>query len=283
MPPQSRPPSHLDIIGVQNSTRAPVLFLHGLFVGAWVFDDIRPLVALRGHPAAALSFRGHPPLAPSNELGTFSIADYCDDAADAARVLNRPIVIGHSLGGLVALMLASRGLVRAAVLVSPAPPRGISVMSPAILTRMVSYLAALLFSRPFLPSDAHLDALVLNRVAVDGRPALRARFVADSGRAAREAALGVIKVPAPSIRVPMLVIGAEHDHFIPLSVANRVARKYSVPLHVARGHGHFLFAEPGWQHEAAVILDWIDGLPEEIRCASVDDDAAPSPTNSPTG
>lgn len=265
MTPSPHTSYHLDTCPVDGATKAPVLCLPGLFAGAWVFERLLPRLAERGYPASAISYRGHPPLPELPDMGRQSLADFVDDAAAAARELDRPIVIGHSLGGLVAQLLAARNLVRAVVLVSPGPPRGISVLSPPILVRMASYLPALLFSRPFLASAAHLDALVLNRVPPAERGAIRDRFVPDSGRAAREIALGTFNVPASSVRVPMLVVGAEHDHFIPVGVSRRVAMKYHAAFHVAQGHGHFLFAEPGCESEMRVMLDWIDALPLSIR------------------
>ena len=256
---------HLDTISVENPTRAHVLCLPGLFAGAWVFERLLPLLAARGYPASAISYRGHPPLPPLATIGRQSVTDFAFDACVAARSLDRPIVIGHSLGGLVALLMAGRNLIRAAVLVSPAPPRGISVLSPAILSRMASYLPAMLLSRPFLPRDAHLDALVLNCVPTEERAAIRNRFVPDSGRAARQIALGIYRVPPRAIRAPMLVVGAEHDRFIPVGVARRIAAHYRSPFHVAPGHGHFMLAEPGWEREATFILNWIDALPRPIR------------------
>jgi pimeloyl-ACP methyl ester carboxylesterase len=85
--------------------------------------------------------------------------------------------------------------------------------------------------------------------------------VADSGRASREAALGVHAVPATAVTVPTLVVSGDDDQFIPIGVSRRVAARFGAPLHVAAGHGHFLFGEPGWQAHVAVILDWIDALP----------------------
>jgi pimeloyl-ACP methyl ester carboxylesterase len=252
---------HLDTIDIPATTRAPVLCLHGLFAGSWVFERLLPVLARRGYSAAALSFRGHPPSAAVPELGRVTIGDYLEDATDAARALNRPIVIGHSLGGLVAQLLAARGLARAVVLIDAAPPRGIGVLTKPLLKRMTRYLPALLRSRAFLPRAEDLDALVLNRVPVAERAAARERLVADSGRAARQAALGKYAVPKRSVRVPVLVTSGEDDRFIPLEVARKIARRYDAPLLVARGHGHFLLAEPGWEDQVRVMIDWLDALP----------------------
>jgi non-heme chloroperoxidase len=256
------PTFHLDTIRSDNPSRANVLCIHGLFAGGWVFEGLLPLLAERGHNASAISLRGHPPLPPMRDIGTQTIADFYSDATTAARTLDRPIVIGHSMGGLVALMLAANGFARAAVLISPAPSRGIPALSVAIVTRLARYLPALLLSRPYLPIAEHFDALVLNEVPPEHRAAQRARFTPDSGRASRDIALGVHAIPPEQVRVPMLVVGAEHDRFIPLDTSRRMAKKYGAQLFVAKGHGHFLLAEPGWQQEAAVILDWIDAVEE---------------------
>ncbi|MDB4891986.1 MAG: putative Alpha/beta hydrolase fold [Gemmatimonadetes bacterium] len=259
---------HLDTVRADRRTGADVLCIPGLFAGSWVFEGLLPMLAERGHNASAISLRGHPPLPPIRDIGSQSIGDFYSDVAAAARTLERPIVIGHSMGGLLALMLAANGLVRAAVLMSPAPSRGIPALSVAIVTRMVRYLPALLFSQPFLPVAEHFDALVLNALPPEQRAAQRARFSADSGRASRDIALGVHAIPPEQVRVPMLVVGADDDRFIPLGTSQRMAKKYGAELYVAKGHGHFLLAEPGWQQEAAVILDWIDALEENPSSSS---------------
>ncbi|MEO8334669.1 MAG: alpha/beta hydrolase [bacterium] len=266
---------HLDTISAAQPSRPNVLCIPGLFAGTWVFEGLLPLLAARGHNASALAMRGHPPLPPLPDIGKQTISDFYTDASAAARTLDRPIVIGHSMGGLVTLLLAANGLARAAVLISPAPSRGIPALSVAIVTRMARYLPDLLFSRPYLPIDEHFDTLTLNMVPPGQRAVHRSRFTADSGRASRDIMLGVHAVAPDRIRVPMLVVGAENDRFIPLGTSRRMATKYGAQLHVATGHGHFLLAEPGWQQEAAVILDWIDALEENpstserIRSATI--------------
>ena len=266
---------HMNTVRAHPALGRAVLCLPGLFAGSWVFDGLLPLIAERGYPACALSYRGHPPLGARRDIGRQSVADYLHDAADAAEELHRPIVIAHSMGGLVAMLLAQRGLIGAAVLVSPAPPRGISVLSPMILARMIKHLPALILSRPFQPTTADADAMVLNRVPIAARHIIRQRFVPDSGRAAREMAIGTHDVPREAIRVPLLVVGSGDDRFIPPGVSRRIAQRYNAPFHLAEGHGHFLFSEPGWEVQAAFMLDWIDRLPGTIRGAGVDANVIP--------
>src|SRR5215212_3990755 len=113
-------------------SRPSILFVPGYFAGAWVFENYLDYFASRGHPSYALNLRGRggSPLPSGAKLGETSIGDFVADASEVARSLERPIVVGHSMGGLIAQKLAERDEVRAAVLVAPAPPRGISLLTP---------------------------------------------------------------------------------------------------------------------------------------------------------
>jgi non-heme chloroperoxidase len=262
---QPFPTPHVDHVAPKAVLGTNVLCLHGLFAGSWVFENVLPHIAARGYPAFAVSYRGHPPNPRLADIGRVSIGEYADDAATIARTLHRPILIGHSLGGLVALMLAGMQLARAVILVSPAPPRGITVFTGELLRRTLKQLPALLLSRPLVPNAADIDALVLNCIPPDERPAIFQRFTPDSGRAARQAAVGVYHVPAREVRIPLLVMAGENDRFIPPSVAAKVARRYGGELRVVRNRGHYFFGEPGWEGELASMLDWIDALPQDVR------------------
>lgn len=111
------------------ATRPPILFIHGLLGGAWYFDRYQQFFAERGHPSFAVNLRGHHGSRPVPDLGRVSLREYAADALEAARWVGRPLVVGHSMGGLLALTLAAENAVPAAVLLAPAPPRGISVAS----------------------------------------------------------------------------------------------------------------------------------------------------------
>jgi hypothetical protein len=57
MLPRSIGSLRLDTVDVAKPRGAPVLCLHGLFAGSWVFEQVLPRIAERGYPSAALSFR----------------------------------------------------------------------------------------------------------------------------------------------------------------------------------------------------------------------------------
>jgi non-heme chloroperoxidase len=244
------------------ATRPPVLLIHGLLADATVFENFLPFFAERGHPTYAVNLRGRAGSRPGTEVGSASMTDFVEDASVVSERLadtaGRPLVIGHSLGGLVAQKLAELHSDRLAgvVLVCPAPPRGIPLVTFRLLAAQAPRLPALLFSRPVRARFEEARRLMFNQIPAPRHRALYERLVPDSGRAGREIVLGQVAVDERRITCPMLVIAAEDDQFIPQRVVARIARKYSAPLHLARSHGHFVPLEPGWEGVARDIARW---------------------------
>ena len=98
--------------------RPPLLFVHGLGHGAWCWEHWLGAAADAGYPAYAVSLRGHG--GSPGRLRTARLGEYVDDVVATAESLPRPpVLVGHSLGGLVVQRALARYAARAAVLVSP--------------------------------------------------------------------------------------------------------------------------------------------------------------------
>jgi non-heme chloroperoxidase len=229
--------------------------MHG---GSWYLRSWLYAAAHAGWDAWAVNLRGHHDSRPVQELGRVSILDYVEDVHDCLRTLGEAVVIGHSMGGLVAQKVAEGGRVRAAVFATSAAPKGIRVLTWPVLWRMPRYAPAILRSRPFTigPNDA--AALLGNRMT----PGLQAwaypQLVAESGRAAREMALGGVAVDPAAIRCPTFVLGAEHDRITPAPVERQIAARYGSEYHEAAGHAHMLMLEEGWEVPFREVLTWLD-------------------------
>ena len=246
--------------------RAPILFIHGYLGGAWVFENYLEFFAARGHTCVAVNLRGRggSALPPESKLGKIAMTDFIADATEAAQFITakeqRPIVLGHSMGGLIAQKLAEQGDARAAVLVCPCPPRGISLLTGPLFRRQLKYAFAIMRSRTVKPRWRDVRDILLNRIPQSERRTAFERFVPDSGRAGREMSFGTIAVDDNEVRAhncPVLVVSCDDDRFIPLRIAQKVATKYRAPLFVARKHGHLLPVEPGWQDSASFVADWL--------------------------
>jgi pimeloyl-ACP methyl ester carboxylesterase len=235
----------------------PVLLVHGYFAQAAMFDEWLSLLARRGFPAYAVNLRGRGGSRPGTDIGRASMADFADDVVAVARVLGKPYVIGHSMGGLLAQMAAERGVVHAMALICPAPPRGILLFTVRLALMQLKYLWPILRSRPVDPSVEDLRILVFNHVPADAQSRFLEMFVADSGRAGRDMSLNAVTVDKTLVTCPTLVFTADDDRFIPSRIVAKIAARYGAPLRVARGHGHMLPVEPGWQETAELVAEWL--------------------------
>src|SRR5690242_6388280 len=95
--------------------RPPLLFVHGLGHGAWCWENWLTDAAEAGYPSFAVSLRGHG--GSDGRLRTSRLGHYVDDVIAAAAALPAPpVIVGHSMGGLVVQQVLARYAARAAVL-----------------------------------------------------------------------------------------------------------------------------------------------------------------------
>lgn len=205
-----------------------------------------------------MNLRGRHGSRPAPDLGRVSILQYVQDVLDCLRELGEAVLVGQSMGGLIAQKVAEIAPVRAAVILTSAAPKGILVLRWPVLSRMVKYLGPIFGDRAFLPSKADASALVFNKLPSDSQAWAYDRLVPDSGRAAREMAFGLIAVDETLVRCPVLVVGAEHDPLAPVAVQRAIAKKYQADYREATGHAHMLVFEEGWERPFNEIFGWIE-------------------------
>ena len=245
-------------------TGAPLLFVHGYFGRAIAFERMMEWFATRGHLCCAPDLRGHGDSQPGCDLGKVSIHDYAADIERVARTMDSPVIIGHSMGGLIAQLAATKSCARGIVLLAPAPPRGIPVISFRLALAQMPYMPAIMTSHTVIPRRDDLRKLVVNRVPEKEREVVLDMLVPDSGRAAREMSILGVPVDPDMVTVPTLVIAGDEDLFIPLARAERVAVRYGASMRVAPGRGHMLIIEPGYEELCEWITEW---LPRTRRAA----------------
>jgi pimeloyl-ACP methyl ester carboxylesterase len=250
--------------------RGRILFLHGMMAGAWQFEALQPFFAERGYTSLALNYRGHHGSSPVTRLADVSVRDYVEDALVAARMLERPIVLGQSMGGLIAQKLMEADVVSAAVLLCSLPPRGILWLGGyAHFIASLRTLPAILGRSQLQPHRASLDKTIFNCLSPARRQALFLRQVPESSRAGFEIAMGLIGVDAARVRCQVLSVGAEHDRLVSPSRARHMATKYRGKWLELERCGHYaLVGEADWLPRAQAIAHWIERLGEPTSCNS---------------
>ena len=248
-------------------SRPAVLMVHGIMGGAWYFAKWLEFFSARGHPAYALNLRGHHGSRPVREFGRVSVMDYVTDVLDAARGMRERhpeaplILVGHSMGGLVAQKAAESLELAGLVLLSAVPPRGIPLLSWPLIRRQMKHVGAILRLRAILVDPADAAVLFLNRVDPVEVASLIPRWTPASGRAGRDMTLGRVAVDPSRVRCPVVVIAGGGDVAIPPRIQRALARKYGATFRVYDGNAHFLIWEPGWDRIAADVGAWIDEHP----------------------
>jgi pimeloyl-ACP methyl ester carboxylesterase len=234
--------------------------LHGMMAGAWQFELLQPYLADLGFESLALNYRGHHGSRPVAALGRVAVAELTEDALVAANSLGRPIVLGQSIGGLIAQKLAEANAVSAAALLFSLPPAGIPWRGARDMRWALDHLPAVLLGRPLQPNRKELDDLIFNRVdSAALREALFRRQVPESSKAGFEVAFGRVAVDATRVQCPILSVVAEHDRLVHPQVGEQIARKYGGDLLSFRDCGHYaIVAEPGWQARADAVASWLD-------------------------
>lgn len=254
----------------ESALSTTIVMIHGMWAGGWVWSDYIPVFEARGYRCLAPTLRHHdaPPLQPPGALGRTSLLDYANDLQTEIQELDQPpVLMGHSMGGILAQMLGARGLARALVLLSSMPPQGINVISAASLRMFRGTLNHWGFWRkPTRPTFADAAAALLGHLPGDQQSSVYERLVHESGRAACEAGFWFLdpraakSVDASRIACPVLVVAGDEDALHPPSMMRKVAQRYephSTYLELP-GHGHWLVGEPGWQEIAERIADWLD-------------------------
>lgn len=255
---------HLDMVSRYPETTPkspPLLFLHGSFSDARIWDEyFLPFFARNGYEAHAFSLRGHGQSEGHQYLHTWRLADYVADLEKAVAAMPQPpVLIGHSMGGMVVQKYLEKHRAPAAVLMSSVPPQG-----------LLGSAFGLAFAKPHLLGD-------LNRLMGGGQPQMETLRDAmfhetielerlrryyhlcqpESHRAIWDMSLFDLPSLSNIPRPPMLVLGAEHDVLIPPDQVRMTARSYGVSATILPDLGHGMMMETDWRIAADPILYWL--------------------------
>jgi len=250
-----------------------IVMVHGAFCGAWAFERFRMPFETAGFEVIAPNLRGHGEADPENAVVGLSMSDY---AADVARLCDGlpepPVLLGHSMGGLVAQLAARRTRIQALVLLAPSPPWGVagSSLEEAATAFGVQMMGA--FSSGALQPDRSLmRTYSLDRMSKADQSEAVARLRPESAQAVRETLnwwldpFMTTSVGPGAIVAPSLVICGEGDVVHSPATAKSTAERIGATFKVMPRMSHWLVGEPGWETVAQAALRW---LAEEVSLAA---------------
>lgn len=251
-------------------TKPPVVMIHGGFCGPWAWDRFAARFRDQGYQVLTPALRHHNGDKPPQALATTSLTDYAADLDELIAGLDTPpILLGHSMGGLLAQILAARAKIAGAVLLAPSSPWGVppstlfEIGAAHGLMLRVGFWATILE-----PNFAVAAAHSLDRFAKAEREEVFARFVPESGRATFEILHWALdmrrasEVDARKVTSPLLFLAGEQDRISPPGTVARAAALYKdrAVYETLPGMSHWLVGEPGWEKVCDRALAWLASL-----------------------
>jgi non-heme chloroperoxidase len=267
-----------DVDRVNATGRIPAVFVHGLWLLPSSWDRWAAVFDEAGYAALAPGWPDDPETvaeanANPDTFANKTVGDVADHFSEVIGKLDRkPVVIGHSFGGLLAQILAGRGLSTATVAIDPAPFRGVLPLP----------VSALRSASPVLTNPANRHRAVpltyeqfryafANAVDEDEARQLYDAFAVPAPGAPLFQAATANFNPWTEVKVdhknpergPLLIISGEKDHTVPWAIANSSFKKQKknkeavTEIVEMSGRGHALTIDSGWREVADKALEFV--------------------------
>ena len=239
--------------------------VHGAFCGGWAFDGFRQPFEAAGYACLTPDLRGHAAGKRSSAAAQISMSDYAADIAALIRAEpTPPILVGHSLGGLVAQMAAAKSEVAALVLLAPSAPWGVAGASrEEAASAFGLYALGPFWAQAVEPDHSVARLYSLDKMEAVASKAVQRQMVAESGRALFETLnwwldpFMTTQVDAARIRAPVLTASGARDLIHPPSTVRQTGARLNADILLFDGMSHWLIGEPGWEGVAQACLDWL--------------------------
>ncbi|MEO3853669.1 alpha/beta hydrolase [Acrocarpospora sp. B8E8] len=259
------------------ATTTPVIFIHGLWLHATSWSSWAELFTTAGYAPAAPGWPGDGETVKisRNEPGSIANHGIDDVVAHYTKIINaldvKPILIGHSFGGMIAQKLLGQDLAAAAIAIDAAQIKGVLPLplsalratlpvfkNPANKRRAVS-LTLEQFTYAFgnaIPAQEAAELYDRWTIPAPGKPLFEAAVANFSPRSPAKVNTG------NSTRGPLLLIAGGKDHTVPVTVTKVTLKQYRnstaiTELHTFPDRGHSLTIDHGWREVADACLTWL--------------------------
>jgi len=259
---------------MQNIHSKTILFVTGAFVTNLGWSEWQKYFESKGYktiaPAwpykngTAKELRDRQP--KDTDLAALTLNELTDHYVNIAKNLpEKPIAIGHSLGGLITQILVSRNLVAAGVAIHSVPPQGVFPYEFSFLK--AGWKALGLFTslkKTYLMSFKDWQyAFVNNMPLEEQKKAYEVNTIPESKTVARGGLTSAAKVDFKKQHVPLLLTSGSIDTIIPAHLNNRNYKAYAkdngsvTDYKEFSGRNHFVVGQSTWKEDADYIYDWL--------------------------
>lgn len=245
----------------RRSRRKPLLFVHGELGGSWIWERYLGYFAGRGWEGHALNLRNHH-WSQTAEPADLSFELYVEDVEAAMeRLGSGVVVVGHGMGGLLALKAAERRPLAGLVLVASEVPGELRLPAHQHELREIPELfGKSLIGWETLPERLQRDHRDLTIADILRIQHLMGQKPHESGRARRAMRRGIRVDRSAFEGVPRIVIGAGLDRQVPIESVERLAEWLHAPFEPFGAHSHYglVLGEESYQQVADAIRAFLE-------------------------
>jgi pimeloyl-ACP methyl ester carboxylesterase len=250
-----------------------IFMIHGMGCNGSSWDKYQSFFEGKGYRCITPTLRFHdmaPTGTPDPRLGITSLLDYIDDLKKEIEKLDQvPIIMGHSMGGLLAQILGSQGFGKALVLLTPGAPHGIKSLS-GYFYGIKTFWSVLrrpgFWKKPFRLTFNEVTYSALQLLSLEEQKKEYSKLVYESGRVLNEMSLELFGqnrasiIDESKITVPVLIIGGSMDKMTPAPLLRKIAKRYGdrCTYKEFTGHSHWVIGEPNWQDVANFVNEWLN-------------------------
>lgn len=252
----------IELLPIGKAKTPPLLFVHGAWHGSWCWAEyFLPYFAKQGYHVKALSLRGHGASEGGEYLRWTRISAYVKDVLQVARTFpNPPILIGHSMGGLVVqkfLESCSNTVFPKAILLASVPPWGVWKVALGIIRRHpLAFLKAILTLKlyPIIGTkDLMKEAFFSENEPEENLERYFSKMQNESFVAFLD--MLFLNLPHPKkVKTSIMVLGAEKDTVITRQETEYTAKAYGTEAKIFKNIAHDMMLDQGWKDVADYIL-----------------------------
>ena len=258
-----------------NPSQKSILFITGAFVGNNCWDEWRIYFESKGYNTFAPAWP-HKDASPEElrnrqpDVGVASnrlvaLTDFY--ARIAQGFTEEPILIGHSIGGLIVQLLLQRDLGSCGVAIHSVPPQGIITLKFSFLKAGWGALGFFTSTKKsYLISFKGWQYAFTNGMTCDEQKESYYKFaIPESKLVVRDTISGAAKINFENPHAPLLLMSGSNDHSIPSSLNYAIFKKYRKSNSVTdykefEGRNHFVLGQSTWKENADYILNWLAEL-----------------------
>ncbi|MCR9253474.1 MAG: alpha/beta hydrolase, partial [bacterium] len=251
-----------------------IVFIHGLFMNNHTWDNWKAYFESNGYTCYAPAnpkHQGNPADLRANPPAGLEDVQFQDWITHLETFIDelpeKPILIGHSFGGLTAQKLVESGRAEAAILISSAPPKGVSTFKPSFIKANNKVISPFKGNSVFNPAEDQYKKWfhfsIANTLTREESDKLFTQFAVPESRQTPRAALKKIaKIDTKKPHAPMLFLGGLEDVIVPNVLLKKTIKKYTdensiVDSNFFESKDHFICGAPGWEEVAKYSLNWL--------------------------